>query len=240
MTLNVYAQTDIGRQRETNEDAVAAKVFEETYLLIVADGMGGHAAGDVASDCATTEIEAYVSTAITDGRTDYEQILDEAITVANEEINKLAAADSTRSGMGTTVVAALVSNDQATIANVGDSRAYHLGEDIEQVTVDQSLVQELVDQGEITPDEAKSHPQRNVISQALGTNETVTPDFYHQSVRNALLLCSDGLTEEVDDDVIGEIIADSSDLETTADRLINQANTNGGSDNISVLLYSSS
>jgi protein phosphatase len=138
--------------------------------------------------------------------------------------------------MGTTVVAALVDGRKATIANVGDSRCYHIDNSIEQVTVDQSLVQELVSAGEITEAEAEDHPQRNVVSQALGTTEDIKPDFYTQTVDGTLLLCSDGLTEEVSDNVIARLVTEKTTLAETAEALIDRANQNGGSDNITVAM----
>ena len=122
------------------------------------------------------------------------------------------------------------------IGNVGDSRAYNVGASLEQVTVDHSLVQELIDQGEITPEEAKSHPQRNVISQSLGTESSVSPDFYDPDIDEYLLMCSDGLTEEVEEETIRETIDSEDSLEAAVDSLISIANENGGSDNISAIV----
>jgi protein phosphatase len=236
--MATHVQTDIGEKRDTNEDDVLTASFDGTDLLVVADGMGGHAAGDVASDIATTELKEGIGDALPAAREEYERILEEAIKAANEEIHTLASDDPSLSGMGTTVVAALVDGGEATIANVGDSRAYHIDGGIEQVTVDQSLVQELIERGEITESEAEGHPQRNVLSQALGSTDNVEPDFYQQTVSGALLLCSDGLTEEVSDGRIAETIAETSTLADAAETLIEQAKDNGGSDNITVALYS--
>jgi Serine/threonine protein phosphatase len=195
--MNITAQTDVGQEKATNEDAVETASFGSTHLLVVADGMGGHAAGDVASDLAITTISEVVSTAIEQGRTDYEAILEEAIVSANDAILDEADDTTGQRSMGTTVVAAIIADGEAVIGNVGDSRAYTVDDELTQITVDQSFVQELIDQGEITPEEAKTHPQRNVLSQALGTEENVDPDFYTKRVKEHLLLCSDGLTEEV-------------------------------------------
>lgn len=235
--MNITAQTDIGKNKATNEDAVETASFGSTHLLVVADGMGGHAAGDDASDIATTTISEVVSEAINQERTDYDDILEEAITTANNRILDEADEAAGQRSMGTTVVAAIVEANDAVIANVGDSRAYTIDDELTQITVDQSFVQELVDQGEITPEEAKTHPQRHVLSQALGTKETVDPDFFSPTVEDQLLLCSDGLTEEVADEQIAEIISESPDIETSGKKLLQKANENGGSDNISVILY---
>ena len=234
--MNITAQTDVGKRKSTNEDAVETASFGSTYLLVVADGMGGHAAGDVASELATTTISEAVSSAVEAGRSDYEDILAEAIASANDAIVKEADEAAAQRSMGTTVVAAIIEDNEAVIANVGDSRAYSVSDTLTQITVDQSFVQELIDQGEITPEEAKSHPQRNVVSQALGTDETVAPDFYTYHIERHLLLCSDGLTEDVAEDSILSVIAESEDIDTAADQLIQAAIDNGGSDNISVIL----
>ena len=139
--------------------------------------------------------------------------------------------------MGTTLVAAIVRDGKTTIVNVGDSRAYHIDDGIEQITVDQSLVQRLVENGEITEGEAQDHPQSNVVEQSLGTTATVEPDFYEQEIEGYLLLCSDGLTAEVADETIHQIVSESSDIETAAKSLVDRANENGGSDNASVVLH---
>lgn len=235
--MHTHKLTDTGTKRSTNEDAALTASIEGRHLLVVADGMGGHAAGDVASDIATTTLKTAVERALPTDQAEFEAVLEQAIAEANEEIQSAAAGDSSLSGMGTTVVAAVIDDDKATIANVGDSRCYHIEDGVEQVTVDQSLVQELVAAGEITEAEAKNHPQRNVVSQALSTTENVQPDIYTQTVDGTLLLCSDGLTEEVSDDVIGRLVIEKTTLVETAEVLIERANQNGGRDNIAVALY---
>lgn len=232
----IYALTDIGRQRKVNEDDVLARTADNRHLLAVADGMGGHTRGDIASDVATTVLFKRVEEAVKASHDD-ESILRAAIEAANNELRAKMRLDPSLSGMGTTVTTALIANGEATIANVGDSRAYHYDGTAEQVTVDQSLVQKLVNQGEITPAEAETHPQRNVVSQALGTTQSVDPDIYELTVSGTLLLCSDGLTEEVPDERITQSIQESDNLEAAAEALVDRANTNGGSDNVSVVLY---
>jgi protein phosphatase len=138
--------------------------------------------------------------------------------------------------MGTTLVVALLTDGEAVLGNVGDSRAYHVHDTIEQVTVDQSLVQELVEVGTIT--EAEDHPQSNVVSQALGTSETVEPEFYRLEIDGTLLPCSDRLSDEVSDQTISELVTDTPDLESVAEQLVQTANDNGGDDNISIALCS--
>jgi len=238
--MHTHKLTDVGTKRDDNEDTALTALVEGRHLLIVADGMGGHAAGDIASDIATSKIKSVIKSSLPTNKTGYEAILDQAITEANEEIRSSAAGDPSLSGMGTTVVAALVDGREATIANVGDSRCYHIDNDIEQVTVDQSLVQELVAAGEITEAEAEDHPQRNVVSQALGTTENIEPDYYTQTISGTLLLCSDGLTEEVSDSTIRKTITEETTLIDTAETLIHRANQNGGGDNITVAMCGAS
>jgi len=239
MTLETAAMTDVGQQRDHNEDSVlATAITDDTALLAVADGMGGHAAGDVASQLAidTLREEIVEGTKSLPPQSEWQSMLNNAITRANQAIHDQAADDRAKSGMGTTVVAALIQGPDAVVANVGDSRGYVLADGIEQVTVDQSLVQELVEQGQITAEEAKDHPQRNVISQSLGTDTEVDPDFYEATVDGMLLLCSDGLTEEVDDERIEQIVSEASTVADATEQLIQRANENGGSDNISVTI----
>jgi protein phosphatase len=234
--MRAHAITDTGRQRETNEDAVLVDSLDAVTILAVADGMGGHAAGDVASEAVIESLRATVEAAIAAGRTDHEAVLEEAVRSANDRLGELIRNDPSLSGMGTTLVAALLDGGTATIANVGDSRCYHVDDGIEQVTVDQSFVQELVDSGEITPEEASTHPQRNVVSQALGTDEAVEPDLYQHSNTGTLLLCSDGLTEEVSEATIHSLVSNGDTLDEIARELVERANENGGSDNVSVVL----
>ncbi|MFB6228212.1 MAG: Stp1/IreP family PP2C-type Ser/Thr phosphatase [Halobacteriales archaeon] len=237
--MPVHATTDVGRIRDVNEDSVCHESFEKTELLAVADGMGGHSAGDIASQTALSALTESVTEAMESGETDGRSILATAIERANDVVRSAATGDPAKSNMGTTLVAALVGDGGVMIGNVGDSRAYRISQDrIEQVTVDQSLIQELVEQGLITEEEARTHPQRNVVSQALGTEESVDPDFYRISIEGAtLLLCSDVLTDEVNDETVHEIVTSGRSLKGVGSALIKRAKANGGSDNISVVLY---
>jgi protein phosphatase len=235
--LTTCARTDVGQQRETNEDAALTRNLREAHLLAVADGMGGHAAGDVASELAIGTFADTVEAALESGWPGGESILREAVVEANEAVLDRAAADGLE-GMGTTLVAALVQDGRALFVNVGDSRGYHIDERgrLEQVTTDQSLVQELVEQGELTEAEARDHPQRNVVSQALGTDETIEPDLDSIAFGGTVLCCSDGLPEEVKDETIASVVDDAMSVEAAAETLINRANAAGGSDNIAVAL----
>jgi protein phosphatase len=235
--LTTCARTDVGQQRETNEDAALIRNLGEAHLLAVADGMGGHAAGDVASELAIETFADTVEAALERDRTAGESVLREAVVEANEAVLDRAAADGLE-GMGTTLVAALVQGGRALFVNVGDSRGYHIDERgrLEQVTTDQSLVQELVEQGELTEAEARDHPQRNVVSQALGTDETIEPDLDSIAFGGTVLCCSDGLPEEVKDEALASVVDDAMSVEAAAETLINRANAAGGSDNIAVAL----
>ena len=235
MSQRYVAKTDVGRQRSHNEDSVLATELQNgAVLLAVADGMGGHAAGDVASEVALKTFEEHLADASADMIGDWEEHLDAAVTAANEAI--LEEQDE-QSDMGTTLVAAVIDDGTAIVANVGDSRAYGLTQsDIEQISVDQSFVQELIEEGHIDEEEAEDHPQRNVISQALGRDEEIDTDFYQVSDVDTVLLCSDGLTEEVDDSTIHKRAVTASTHEEAAIELISTANDNGGSDNVSVVI----
>jgi len=238
--MRIAKISDTGRQREQNEDAILCEPLEgNRYLLAVADGMGGHQAGDVASQTAVTELRKVATQELDGTENDRKSILNQAITKANDEIRKLAADNPQLEGMGTTVVAALVNEDQVLIANVGDSRAYLIGDSIEQVTEDQNLARELVELGTISEQEAENHPQRHVLSQSLGSDENIEPDYYEITISDqTLLLCSDGLSEELTDETIRETVMTADKLSTAADHLIETANENGGSDNVSVVLGS--
>jgi protein phosphatase len=227
------SRTDVGRQRDHNEDALLVTTVDEWTVLAVADGMGGHRAGDVASETALDGFAAACGEGLGNGA-DPADALTAAAEAANDRVHE--AATDGREGMGTTLVAAAVRDGEATVVNVGDSRAYHVSEaGVERITVDQSVVRNLIDEGVIDPGEADDHPQRHVLAQALGTNETVDPDVYERSITGTLLLCSDGLTEEVPDPAIGSTVV-GAPLDEAVDRLVDAANENGGSDNVSVVL----
>lgn len=236
MSYQTVARTDVGRVRDVNEDAVYASATDEWGLLVVADGMGGHTAGDVASEAAIEAFRDVVEPELADGYPgESEALFRNAAIEANDELRQMIEDDRSLEGMGTTLVAALLGPDEATFLNVGDSRGYRITETtIEQVTVDHSFVQQLVDEGEITPEEAQNHPQRNVVSQALGTSDSIEPDTFRTTSDGWMLLCSDGLTEEMPDHEIRKTVVRASGLTDAADTLIKRANENGGEDNISV------
>jgi serine/threonine protein phosphatase PrpC len=224
------ARTDAGRQRHANEDSY----FVRAPAFAVADGMGGAQAGEVASKIAADAFEERSD----DGSP--EQQLARVAQEANRRIFELAQEDSSRSGMGTTLTAALVAGDDVTIVHVGDSRAYLLRDgDLRQLTRDHSLVEELRRQGRLTSEEAEEHPQRSIITRARGPERDVQPDVHTHQARSGdvYMLCSDGLTSMVRQDRLEQIVTGSASLREAADRLVAEANEMGGRDNITVVLF---
>jgi len=242
-------RTDTGQERELNEDTVhvgqiaTGATGRPAYLCLVADGMGGHAAGEVASRAAVDTIAQELSARLRQVATTQEvgAIADEALKWAVERANQAVweKGQAQGSDMGTTLVAALVIHNIAYIANVGDSRAYLFRQGgLEQITSDHSLVARLVAVGQLTPDEIYTHPQRNEIFRFLGHGPTVEVDLFVRTLEpgDQLLLCSDGLWEMVRDPAIRDALATGSDPQATCEALVRQANANGGEDNISVVV----
>ena len=239
--MRVYGRTDVGRVRPSNQDAfICGRLSDATYFAVVCDGMGGANGGNVASSIAARVMAERLAENYRDNMTmeSVHNILESAVSAANVEIYDTGAEDPALRGMGTTLVAAVVSGDQVLIAHVGDSRAYALNRadrSIRQLTTDHSVVQEMVESGKLTPAQAKNHPRKHFITRALGVDATVECDFTACTFPpdGMLLICTDGLTNMVDADEIN-IIAYSSDRDEIADRLIAAANMSGGSDNITV------
>ena len=204
-------------------------------LFVVADGMGGHSAGDYASSCTVKTIENEV---MLNEETEPIKIMKQAIEAANTEVYKKALSEPAYSGMGTTVVMGTIIDDVLYIANVGDSRLYLIDDEITQITKDHSYVEEMVLNGKLTAEEAKVHPDKNIITRAVGVLDTVTADFFEVDVRedDRILLCSDGLSNMVSDEEIFKIVREEGDLGDHTDKLIKLANHNGGKDNITVIL----
>ncbi len=228
------AESNVGRKRRHNEDNFVAA----PPVFAVADGMGGAQAGEVASELAATT----VSEANLDPRSSGEERVVALIKAANVRVHERAATDPAASGMGTTMTVAILQPDgDVAIGHVGDSRAYRLRDDhLEQLTDDHSLVAELVRRGELTPQEAAIHPQRSVITRALGTEADVEVDVFTVETRDGdvFLLCSDGLTTMVDADTIARIlILNRTRLEAATHALIKAANDRGGDDNITAILF---
>jgi serine/threonine protein phosphatase PrpC len=236
-------RTDIGRVRSVNEDRVLVIPDLNGFTLaIVADGMGGHQAGDIASQLAVETIENQLRH-LHRGMTleACESALKQAIVTANRTIFNIASAGEKYAGMGTTVVLALATRQVLMIAHIGDSRAYICsGLELEQLTQDHSLVNELVKTGQISEAEAQQHPRRNVLTRALGTDPDVEVDVRHFSWKagDMVLMCSDGLSGLVNAERLCGILNEAGDLEMKADRLIQTALQAGGDDNITAVILS--
>ena len=237
--MRIYSATDVGQKRKMNQDYVFASadpVGNLPNLFVVADGMGGHNAGDYASSHA-------VGTVVEEIRQDADfnpiKVIRHAIESANTEIITQAQNDENLRGMGTTMVVATIVGHYAYVANVGDSRLYLVNQQILQVTKDHSLVQEMVRMGEINAEQARNHPDKNIITRALGAERTVDIDFFDLKLEpgNVILMCSDGLSNMVEDSQIREIISDTEkNLEEKGKILISEANRNGGKANIAGVL----
>ena len=259
VVVHVFGRTDVGRTREHNEDAFAVADLtanratlhpevrthisgERGSLFMVADGMGGAAAGEIASamavDVVLREVErAWINAARSDAAS-FAQALKRATAAANLEINAFATQHPEYRGMGTTATIAGLLGDTLYVAQVGDSRAYLVRDGVaRQITKDQSLMQKLVEAGELTEEEAEHSERRNIILHALGPEATVKVDLTHQVVRrgDVLVLCSDGLSGQVTKDEIARVVSEEHDLVAVCKRLVDRANENGGPDNITVV-----
>ena len=233
--MNIVSVTDIGKVRKINEDSFEVFKAGDFEVMVVADGMGGHNAGEVASSCAVKTVKKYITANA--GKVEVAELLKGAIKKADSEILKKAGKDREYAEMGTTIVMALIKGFTVFFANVGDSRGYITDKfGIKQITADDSVVAELVRRGEITPDEAKTHPQRNIITQAVGTKGGVEPKVYRHVCKagDTVLLCSDGLTNMLGDDEIFETVKRYG-AESGAQKLIDFANERGGTDNITLV-----
>ncbi len=236
--MKTYSITDIGKRRTSNQDFIYASdqaVGSLSNLLVVADGMGGHNAGDFASRYTVETMVDYIENAKEKRPI---PLLSAAIHQANDFVIEKAKSDKSMEGMGTTVVAATIGDDYLYVANVGDSRLYLIDKGIEQITRDHSLVEEMIRAGELQRKDARSHPDRNIITRAVGVRAPVKIDFFDVKLEKGdkILLCSDGLTNMVEDEDILRIVKKSGSLEEAAKHLVNEANKNGGKDNISVVL----
>jgi len=231
------AVTDRGRKRPSNEDAFGFSV--EAGVYVVCDGMGGAAAGEIASTLAVDEVLRLLSHPGENGQVTFPISAEKAIYAANEAIYSRAQRNHRLSGMGTTLVAMTTRDRQVWVLNVGDSRCYRLHKGLlEQLTQDHSLVEEQVRMGRMSPNEALRSPLRNVITRALGTQCQVTPDIFELEAESGdlFLLCSDGLTRELSDKVIQTLLTRDLPLETLSARLVEAAKKAGGHDNITCLL----
>jgi protein phosphatase len=259
VVVNVFGRTDVGRTREHNEDAfVVADLSTDNAtlqpevrrhvlgpkgtLFMVADGMGGAAAGEIASAMAVEVVlgelrEKWIASDSFDAE-EFVRALRRSTAAANQQIHNFAASHTEYRGMGTTATVAGLLGDTLYVAQVGDSRAYLVRDGVaRQITKDQSLMQKLIEAGEMTEEEAAQSDRRNIILQALGPEPMIKVDLTHQKVRrgDVLVLCSDGLSGQVSKDEIARVVSQEADLVAVCKRLIDMANENGGPDNITVI-----
>ena len=238
--MKIVARTDVGLLRDNNQEAYAAfELTESAALAVVCDGMGGAAEGALASSRAIKSIKELIADRYFDGMSDLsvKSLMVSAIENANACIYELSLANPDYAGMGTTVVAAIIANNYVYVAHAGDSRAYKISEgSLIQLTNDHSVVQRMVENGEITREEAKDHPDKHIITRALGVDETIKVDFCQEPFEDGdkLILCSDGLTNYVSGEDILRLTEDGCYYDY-ANRLVNLANQNGGGDNITVV-----
>ncbi|MCQ2500339.1 MAG: Stp1/IreP family PP2C-type Ser/Thr phosphatase [Lachnospiraceae bacterium] len=235
--MKVFSATDVGQKRQMNQDFLFTSeesVGNLPNLFVVADGMGGHNAGDFASRYG---VSVLVENVKKDKNFNPVKIIRAGIEAANREVIEQARRDPSMTGMGTTMVVATIVGGYAYIANVGDSRLYLVSDELVQITQDHSLVAEMVRLGELTPEEARKHPDKNIITRAIGTSEEVRIDFFDMKMEEGemLLMCSDGLSNMVEDEDIYDIVKKVEDP-GKAQALVDQANANGGKDNIAVIL----
>ena len=236
--MKTFSKTDIGMVREVNQDYVfttETPIGNLPNLLVVADGMGGHRAGEYASRLAVEVLKQELEGSTKD---DPEAMMRNAITRANERVLEAARQDAKLSGMGTTLVVATVIERTLYFANVGDSRLYLINDDIKQLSKDHSLVQEMVRLGGINQEEAKYHPDKNIITRAIGAKDEVEIDFYEYRLKKGdmLLICTDGLSNMVEDEEILHIVKCSRDVVEAVEQLIERAKDHGGNDNIGVIV----
>lgn len=239
--MHVIATTDVGLLRTENQDRFKIKRFvDDTVLMIVCDGMGGEKAGGEASEVA---VNAIFDRIVLNYRMEAENnsirnLIISSINAANSLVYEKSMSDESKFGMGTTCVCGIIRNDIAYIASVGDSRAYVINErEIKQITNDHTYVKILLDQGKINEDELKNHPQRNVITRAVGIEERIEPDYFEIELKenSVILMCSDGLSGYCSDEFLAETISGNS-LEAALSTLVDYAKEQGGKDNITVAL----
>lgn len=230
--------SDVGLKRTLNEDFASYLEKEEFKIYVVADGMGGHNAGEVASKMAAQRIVSYVSENFLFEKV--EELIVAAIKKVNEDIFKFSNTNETLNGMGTTVTACFINKKFIHVANVGDSCCFVIrNNEIKKITKDHSLVQELVDSGSISEKEAENHPKKNIITRALGTSNTVSIDVFQleNNENDIYILCSDGLTNELTREEILKVVIEEENYTNMANKLVYLAKEKGGRDNITVLLF---
>ena len=236
--MKARAATDTGLERSINQDYIytsLAGIGCLPNLFIIADGMGGHKAGDMAS---RFTVETFVSLVQQSSGKNPISIINNAVTAVNTRLLEKAGESEDYAGMGTTLVVASIFDQVLKVANVGDSRLYVIGNEITQVTRDHSLVEEMVSLGKIDRDQARTHAKKNIITRAIGGYDTVEAEIFSVDLKpgDQILMCSDGLSNMLEDSEILRIVKGSSDVDSAVNNLIKKANENGGKDNISVII----
>lgn len=236
--MKTFSKTDVGRVREVNQDFVYVSdqpIGNIPNLLIVADGMGGHKAGEFASRFVVESLKQDLAQSTEDGP---EAMIRKAIIAANNKLIETANQDIRLKGTGTTLVVATVIEHTLYFANIGDSRLYLMNDEIKQLSRDHSFVQEMVRLGGIRAEDARNHPDKNIITRAIGAREKVEIDFFEYRLKKGdiILMCTDGLSNMVEDEEIFRIVKSSRDVVEAVERLVEKANDNGGSDNIGVIV----
>jgi PPM family protein phosphatase len=236
--LKAFSITDIGERRRINQDYVfcsESTIGKLPNLFIVADGMGGHNAGDYASRFC---VEFFKQKIEESDAASPISMIEAALKSTNDALRDKAYEQTDLEGMGTTFVVATIFDKEMYVANIGDSRLYVIGKEMKQITEDHSLVEAMVKTGELNRNEARVHPNKNIITRALGANNVVEPDFFEVNLEDGdtVLMCSDGLTNMLEDEMIEKIIRENDDPETVAATLVKYANQNGGKDNIAIII----
>ena len=236
--MKAYAATDVGSLRSINQDYVYYSLTEKgclPNLFIVADGMGGHKAGDIAS---RYTVEKFIENVEKSKEKDVISAINEAVITVNAQLLEKANESVDYEGMGTTLVVATICGNMLKVANVGDSRLYIVGDEIRQITRDHSLVEELVSIGEINRDEARTHKRKNYITRAIGGCNEVEAEMFCVELKSddRIVMCSDGLSNMVEDSEILKIVNRNADIEQAVNELVDTANKYGGKDNISVMI----
>lgn len=240
MSLISTGRTDKGRKRSNNQDSIFVSntpIGPLPNLYIVADGMGGHAAGDFASRYAISVVIDFIRKSTVKSPI---SLLKRALVYASNELYKESEKDKDKMGMGTTMVVAVLMGNILYVANIGDSRLYVINDSIKQITMDHSLVEELIRSGQLERNKGRNHPEKNIITRAMGSRDEAMPDFFEVPLEEGdrVLLCSDGLSNMVEDDEIKDIVQDNPVLDEAVSTLISRANYYGGNDNISVVIVS--
>ncbi len=241
--MNLSGKTDKGKIRKINQDTCLTYLDQNrnAAIMVVCDGMGGAKAGNIASEMAAEIFMESAKKSLDEENnvTDIMQQINEAVKEANAQVYKRSISDPECSGMGTTLVAAIVTNGGTVIVNIGDSRAYHVtSEHIKQITKDHSVVEDMIDRGDLKRSEASSHPNRNLITRALGTSLNTKPDIFFLNIQegNHLLLCSDGLSNLISEDDMKTEVLSGADVQTKCDRLVKAANDKGSPDNVTAVI----